>query len=290
MNLLEKYREYLENIKAPKPYSKETINSYCNDVKMFLNYIGDKSVTDIMSDDVDMFLSENSPATAHRRFSSVKNFYKYLNRIGIADGSPIVRGETYRNLRTIPKKMSIYMFKEETFIFMNEAAKKIRDYAIMMVFINTAMRESELINLKIKDYDGKFIKYIAKGNKERIQAIGSAAAQAIDDYLATRTDDLEYLFVSNKGCKYSPSGIYTLVKTIAKRAGIKKDITPHKLRNTCAAAMRTDGNDIYTIAKKLGHEDIKVTEIYLRTLVDERDIEAAEKGSFNVDFRAKAEA
>lgn len=286
MELLEKYREELMK---SKKYSDDTIHSYCSDVKKFLNSIG-KDVSVVTAEDVEIFLREDAPATATRRFSSIKNFYKYLNKKGVTDNYPIVRGETYNSLRKIPKRMSMHMTIAEANRFMAEAAKKIKNYAMMMVFINTGMRESELCNLERANYDGELIKYIAKGDKERIVPVGSQTAKAIDEYLLTRKDDLKYLFVSNWGRQYSVSGIYTLVKAITDRAGVKKNITPHKLRHTCAAAMRANGANVYDIAKKLGHEDIKVTEEYLRTLIDERDIEVAEKGSFNVDFRAQAEA
>jgi len=213
---------------------------------------------------------------------AINNFYKFLNESGITDNCPIIHKKTFKKIRKIPERLSVHMTIDEGLQFLNEASKSIKNYALMITFLDTGMRESALCNLKKTDWDGKRLRVIEKGNIERVLAVGSHTAEAINEYLDTRNDDIEYLFISNMKRQYSTSGIYGLVERIAKRAEINKKITPHKLRHTCAAMLRSQGNDILTIGRRLGQKDVKTTKRYLEHLIDERDIEAAEKGAFNI--------
>jgi len=258
-----------------------TIESYCNDIVKFLDVVG-KNPEEITTEDVDGFLKLDSPATANRRFMAINNFYKFLNESGITDNCPIIHKKTFKKIRKIPERLSVHMTIDEGLQFLNEASKSIKNYALMITFLDTGMRESALCNLKKTDWDGKRLRVIEKGNIERVLAVGSHTAEAINEYLDTRNDDIEYLFISNMKRQYSTSGIYGLVERIAKRAEINKKITPHKLRHTCAAMLRSQGNDILTIGRRLGQKDVKTTKRYLEHLIDERDIEAAEKGAFNI--------
>jgi integrase/recombinase XerD len=290
MNVLELYKKELtvdrNCLSSSEIGSERSIKSYCNDVKQFLIFVDQKSVSDISVEDVDAFLRLGAPSSAYRRFASINNFFRFLNESKITDNYPIVKGKTYKKIRKKPERMSVHLTKEETYRFMAEAYKNTKYYAIMMLFLNTGMRISELCDIKRNGYDGKFVRYIAKGNIERIQPVGSVVAEAINKYLDTRTDSIEYLFISSHMKKYNPTTIYKRVETIAHNANIQKKITPHSLRHTCAASMRSAGQDVYAIAKKLGHKNLKTTEIYLKTLVDERDIEIAETSVYNVDFGA----
>ena len=289
-NYLKMYRQELEvdrNCESSvKIESEHTINAYCKDVENLLDF-AEKDVSEITPQDLDQFLKKDSPSTANRRLMGIINFYKFLNEIGVTDNCPIVFQKTFKKLRKNPRRMSVHMTQEEGLRFITESSKKLKQHAIMMTFLNGGMRKAELCGLKKTDFDlsNRTVRFIAKGNIERIVAIGSETANLIDEYLNTRKDDIDWLFISNWDRKYSPSGIDKIVMNIAKRAGITKKITPHSLRHTCAAMMRAQGNDILTIGRKLGQKDIKTTKIYLEHLLDERDIEAAENGAFNVNVK-----
>jgi site-specific recombinase XerD len=200
---------------------------------------------------------------------------------GVTDNFPFT-SQTFKNLRNIPKRMAVRMTVPEGLKFLEQARHKKRDFAIMMTFLNTGIRESELFNLKKSDYGNNKLRLIGKGDKERIVSVNHMTQTAINNYLAQRTDHKEWLFISNKKGKYSPSGLYTLVKTIAKKAGIEKNITPHTLRHTFASMMKSQGRDAYEIMQILGHNDIRTTMIYLGTLEDDRVEAILEESAFNV--------
>lgn len=289
MELIEKYREYLKNIQAPKPYSDKTINSYCNDVAAFMRFVN-KSVESVTHEDIEDFLLEGAPATGRRRFSSVLNFYEYLNKSGVTDNKPISK-EMYESLRQDPERLSEKMTIPEGIKFLDEARKSRRTYAIMMLFLNTGIREAELFNLQREDYrvetnmkgeQEASIRIIRKGNKEALIPVNEGALNAVNDYLATRRDDIPYLFISNQNRQYSPSGLFYLVTTIAERAGISKNITPHILRHTFAAMMWDNGADPVQIMQILGHKSIKTTLRYLGKLGIHKARELMNNSAFNV--------
>jgi integrase/recombinase XerD len=281
--------QYEKELFRCKKYSVKTIPSYCNDIKRLLDFTG-KDATDITVDDLENFFLEDSPSTARRRYSSIVNFYKYLNKKDITQNYPITES-LYENLRKDPERLSEKMTIPEGLAFLEEAKKKTKNYAIMMTFLNTGVREEELFTRMREDYhletntDGKqegTIRIIGKGNKERIVPVNEGVINALNKYLETRTDNDPHLFLSNWGKQYSPSGIYTLVKRIAERAGIKKDITPHILRHTFSSMMWEQGADPVQIMYILGHSSIKTTLRYLGKLGVKKAQELMNMSAFNV--------
>jgi integrase/recombinase XerD len=291
MDLLEKYRENLKSVKVPKSYSEDTIDSYCNDIKKFLNYVA-KDMSDVTSDDIARFLLKDAPATGRRRFSSVLNFYDYLNKNGITDNKPIVK-EDYDNLvRPDPERLIDRMTIPEGLLFLDTAkADGIRTFAIMMTYLNTGVREDELCSVLRENYHvetnihGKAeatLRIIGKGNKERILPVNDGTIEALNDYFKMRKDDIPYLFTSNHNRHYSSSGMYSLVKEVASKSGIKKDIYPHILRHTFAAMMWDQGVDPVQIMYLLGHSNIKTTLRYLGRLGIKKAQDLLKSSAFNI--------
>jgi len=287
MELLEKYREYLNNIKTPDSYSDKTIISYCNDIAAFIKYVN-KDVATVTTKEIESFLLVGAPSTSRRRFSSILNFYNFLSENGVTNNKPIAKNMYYNVVRQDKKRISVHMTISEGLRFLEEAKKDTRTYAIMMLFLNSGIREAELINLEKEDYvyeNGESegtIRIIAKGDEERIIGVTEGAVIAINKYLETRDDDIPYLFISNKKCKYSPSGIYNLVNKTAERAGINKKIAPHKLRHTFANMMWDRGADVNQIKDLLGHKSLKTTLLYLDKLGIKKAQELLKDGAFNI--------
>jgi integrase/recombinase XerD len=272
--------QYLKEIIESGKYSKNTITAYHDDIEQFLNEIN-KDVEEVTDRDIIVYLRKNAPTTALRRLSSIKNFYKVTNKLGLVKNYPLYVG-IIKELREKPERYSIYMEDEDAEKFLKEAKKNLRNYAMMLLFLNTGIRESELIDLEIQKYYSGKIRYIGKGNVEHISTLPDLTIQAIDKYLKTRKDNLPYLFISNKGSKYSPSGIYTMVKSIAKRANVRVKISPHKLRHTFANKMTDDGADILTLQEMMKHKNIQTTRGYVKTLGNKKANEMMQKGAYNV--------
>jgi integrase/recombinase XerD len=276
-DILNKYKKELVE---SKKYSSNTINAYYDDVVQFFEELN-RSPEEITDREIIVYLRKDAPSTALRRLSSIKNFYKITNKLGIVKNSPIYVG-IISELREIPERYSIFMEEEDAINFINVAKKNIKYYAMMLTFLNIGIRETELAYLQKKDYYNGKLRYIAKGNVEKIATLPEGTVQAIDNYLKTRKDDLPYLFISNKKGHYSASGIINVVKSIAKEAGVHVKLSPHKLRHTFANKMIDDGADILTLQEMMGHKNIQTTRGYVRNFENKKATEMMSKGAFNV--------
>src|SRR5262249_53686927 len=131
-------------------------------------------------------------------------------------------------------------------------------------------RVSELVNLTVDDLnmDRGFLKTMGKGKKERIVPMGKSAIQVLQLYLATARETLrkgrstQALFVTRLGASMTRQMFWKLLKDLARRAGIKKDLSPHVLRHSFATHLVQGGADLRSVQAMLGHADISTTQIY----------------------------
>lgn len=153
-----------------------------------------------------------------------------------------------------------------------------RNRAIVAVGVFCGLRVSELCDLNREDFNIKeqmvHVKH-GKGDKERYVPLNSAVIEAVQDYLATRTDDSESLFTTRMGGRISRYQVYRVVTAIAEYAGIKKDkrISPHKLRHTFATSLMNKNVNISKVQHYLGHESIDTTQIYTHVTGSPEDVE-----------------
>lgn len=150
----------------------------------------------------------------------------------------------------------------------------LRDEAILHTLYGTGLRVSELIGLKRTDIklDSNQFRVIGKGSKMRSVFFTKQAREKLERYLAARTDDTPYIFVSLSNFstykQLSRNSIEELVRTYAKQAGIDKKVTPHTLRHSFATSLIKKGADIRSVQTLLGHASITTTQIY--THVDDK--------------------
>lgn len=299
------WTEYLESI---RDRSSNTIKSYLSDVTEFLQYMSYRlgcangiSIDEIPQIDIsninEKFLNKigvreiisyvsftdihlgNSPSTSSRKLSSIRNFYNYIHVvINIVDDNPVALIDGPKIGTRIPKYLELEDIKIllETVLENKDEFYKFRDYAILITFLNTGLRISELINLTIDDLDNETINIIGKGNKERIIYLNASTVEAIGRYLEFRPEsDLKNLFLNKKGDNFlGPRGIQYMLNKYLKKSGLSTRYTPHSLRHTAATLMYQHGGvDIRTLQVLLGHESISTTEIY--THVDKEQIKTA---------------
>lgn len=147
-----------------------------------------------------------------------------------------------------------------------------RDRLIILLLYGTGLRASEVCNLKIEDVDfkrGILIVKGGKGAKDRVVPIPDFLLREIEDYLKTREDGSEYLFVEvrrEKKDKISPKTVWYLLKKYGEKAGIR--VTPHMLRHSFATHMLEKGVDIRVIQEILGHSNLSTTQIYTKVTVE----------------------
>ena len=153
-----------------------------------------------------------------------------------------------------------------------------RDKTIMEVLYTTGIRKDELINLTLNDadYHDGFLTIIAgKGKKDRTVPLGRIACRYLENYIKSVRPELirnpynHHLFLSARGNRLSKNMVWELVKKYARKAKIKKNVSPHTFRHTCATAMLRNKADIRAVQELLGHSSLHTTQIYTRVTIND---------------------
>ena len=292
--------DFLDYLSAVKGKSKNTIKEYKIDLLNFFKFIIKRKSLKISLHEIDLELLKNislSDMYAYMNFiknerlngsnarsrktSSLKTFYNYLtNKIKVIDVNIALELESPK----IPKRNPIYLNLNESYKLLNNISIDekyyLRDYCIVVIFLNCALRLSELcsINIKSIDWENKTLSVIGKGDKERTIYLNNMVLDSIKNYLNDRNtynikpEHKDALFISSKGNRICNRSIQLIIKKYTK--DFEKKITPHKLRHTSATLMFKHGKiDIRTLQKVLGHENISTTQIY--THVDDDGVKKA---------------
>ena len=228
----------------------------------------------------------NSPTTRMRKLSALRSFFKYAHsKERIIDVNPTADVDAPKKAATLPK----YLTVEEAVKLMEtvrndkESKTRSRDYAIIVLFLNTGMRLSELVGLNMESFDSDLtmVKVLGKGSKERVIYLNKAARSAMIEYLRERLDPKHVrtssnaVFLSGRENRISNKTVQWMVQKYLKLAGLgAKGLSVHKLRHTAATLMYQSGKvDIRVLKDILGHEQLNTTQIY--THVVDRNLEEA---------------
>lgn len=249
---VEKLTEYL--LAARKP--KAPADLELKDLQQFLKWIGELGMTS---------------TSQARIISGIRGFYKYclLEQITTVDPSTLL--EAPKTKRMLP---DVLTFEEiENVIAKIDLSKNEggRNKAILETLYSCGLRVSEAVNLKISCLylDVGFIRVIGKGDKERLVPIGSDAVKYIKIYKndirvhqTPQKDCEDILFLNNRGKALSRVMIFYIIKDLAAKANITKNISPHTFRHSFATHLVEGGADLRAVQEMLGHESITTTEIY----------------------------
>ena len=322
-------RDFLTYHETIKGQSQLTIAEYALDLRMFLRFIKlmrcemsvQTNLEDIDIRDIDVaflktitssevfdFLSylasdrtqepENpasergvSASTRARKLSSIKSFYKYLTvRTKQLQENPVADLEYPKLRKSLPK----YLTMEQSAALLSSVSgqNQVRDYAILMLFLNCGIRRAELVGLNITDVYEDRIRVVGKGNKERFVYFGTPCRKAIDAYMIQRKEriltDNRVLFGSRNGNRISVTAVHRLVEKALKQAGLDStQFSAHKLRHTAATMMLSGGVDVKTVQEVLGHENLNTTQIYTHIENTELKIAAQANPLSKLDFSDK---
>lgn len=239
-------------------FSQRTVDTYLKQNKLFLDYIK-KKPSQVTEDDIKDYLvdvmtnKKLSARTASLKKSALKFFYD-----NVLD-KKIVTLKTPK----IPKSIPEVLTKDEIKDLIDAAGSK-KTKLIIKFLYSTGLRVSELINLKLNDLalkqkEGWVRK--GKGSKDRFFKIPDSLTKDIEDYIKTLDNEEIYLF-PGKNNTLSARNIQKIIQKAAERAGIKKEVSPHKLRHSYATHLLDNGVDIRMIQELLGHSNLSTTQIY----------------------------
>lgn len=206
-----------------------------------------------------LFEKHLAKATASNVLSVLKSFYSFMLENEYMENNP-TRGI---NAIKIDRKAPVYLTIQE----MNDllaTAQDRRDRILVRMLYATGVRVSELVNMKKRDmdFDRNTIKVFGKGAKERIVLVPASLMQDLKLFCNELGND-ERLF------DLTPRSVQRDIKVLARRAGITKNVTPHKLRHSFATHMIQNGGSVVAIQKLLGHASLNTTQIYTHYNVDE---------------------
>lgn len=228
----------------------------------------------------------NMAAAKSRKLSSIKGFFKYLHiKRMMLETNPAINIEAPKKKQALPKFLSM----EESLMLLEavrndtESKSRVRDYAIITLFLNCGMRVSELVGIDLSDVDRdlRSLTVTGKGNKQRIVYLNSACKEALSEYYDERLGEKyarvesKALFLSNREQRISVKTVQWLVYKYLELAGLEsKHYSVHKLRHTAATLMYQTGEvDVRVLKDILGHEQLNTTQIY--THVSDRSMEEA---------------
>ncbi len=260
--------EYLEYLEVEKGLSENTIEAYRRDLGDFLEFCG-LDVTEIQRNHLNNYIrnlrEKNYTATSvMRKIASLRGFFKWLCASEICKTNPTLTLEQPKIPKRLPKVMTV----QEIESILNENLDK-RQRVIVELLYGCGLRVSELVNLKINDFDmkAKYLQTTGKGSKDRIVPLGSKAIAAIKDYLQERDFilknlriDTKNLLVNEHGRSLSRQDIYNFIKEQGQK--IHKHISPHTLRHSFATHLLENGADLRIVQELLGHSDVATTQLY----------------------------
>lgn len=276
---------FLDYLKFEKRFSRHTIISYQTDLVAFFDYlqltyngIPLDQLTHIYVRGWLAFLKDGgmTAKSINRKISTLRSFFKYQLKLGIIQQTPMAKINAPKNEKRLPR----FVAKKDVDTLFNHVEfsdnwKGKTNRLIFLIFYNTGMRLSELINLREKDIDfyNQSIKVLGKGNKERIIPMSNELSEAIKTYSQQKKDlpaktDNEVLLLNEKGKKLTPRTVYTIVRTYLGMVTTLEKKSPHILRHSFATHLTNNGADLNAVKELLGHSSLAATQVYTHNTIE----------------------
>ncbi len=272
--IIRKYQQYL---KLEKALSANTLDAYLTDLDKLLRFLKAENI-DMLSvtlDDLQRFAAGLHDIGIHPRsqariMSGIKSFFHFLIMADYREDDPSELLEGPKIGFKLPEVLNVEEI--DTIIATVDMSKKEgqRNRAILETLYSCGLRVSELCNLKLSElyFDEGFIKVEGKGSKQRLVPISPRAIKEIKYWLLDRNVGKikkgfeDYVFLARWGNSISRIMVFHLIKELAEKAGITKNISPHTFRHSFATHLLEGGANLRAIQCMLGHESIATTEIY----------------------------
>jgi integrase/recombinase XerD len=267
---------YLDYLRVERGLSNNTLEGYAHDLARFCEHAASAGVVTVEELSTSMVASfmvqlgkdKLSPRSATRYLSAIRGFCRFLVRERLLDNDPC-------ELIDRPKvggRLPVYLSLSEVLALLqapDDSPRGMRDKSMLQLMYAAGLRVSELVNVAVGDVDRRrgIVQVLGKGGKRRLVPFGDVALASIEAYLPLRNAQKNAqrshaLFLSNRGRAMTRQAFFKRVKHYAQLAGIKKNVSPHKLRHSFATHLLQGGADLRSVQAMLGHVDISTTEVY----------------------------
>ncbi|MEU5879787.1 site-specific tyrosine recombinase XerD [Spirillospora sp. NPDC047279] len=284
-------RTYLGHLAVERGLAANTLSSYRRDLRRYVTALagrGHDAIDQITEDDVRAFLvdlregDEDHPplaaGSAARAVVAVRGLHRFAQREGLAPGDPARDVKPPTPPRRLPKAISLDDVERLLAAVTAagepggaaEAARALRDRALLELLYGSGARISEAVGLDVDDLDldEGFARISGKGGKTRVVPIGDYARKAVEAYLVRARPELgkagrggPALFLNARGGRLSRQGAWMVLRAAAERAGLS-DVSPHTLRHSFATHLLDGGADVRVVQELLGHASVTTTQVY----------------------------
>jgi integrase/recombinase XerC len=246
---------------APTTVTRLIIQANPDTVRSFLAHLGEQSY---------------SAATMARKIATLRSFYKWAERRGLADTNPMTLIRTPRQAKRLPKAITIEQVEKLLAAPDDRDVLGLRDRAMLETLYSTGLRVSELVGLELDDLDvtSEALRVRGKGRKERVVPLGSHALAAIARYIERMKSEGRLtgawgegrphrpLFVNKHGSRLSSRSVRRKLDKYLKEVGLDPAISPHTLRHSFATHLLDNGADLRSVQELLGHQSLSTTQVY----------------------------
>ncbi|MFN4027824.1 MAG: site-specific tyrosine recombinase XerD [Flavobacterium sp.] len=280
MNWSPYIKSFQSYLKIERGLSKNTIANYTFDLERLCAFLNENTISvspeNISEETIQQFIyavsKEVNARSQARIISGLRSFFSYLIFEDYRTDSPMELIEAPKIGRKLPDTLSVEDIDNLIAAVDLSTPEGERNRAILETLYSCGLRVSELISLKISDlfFDEGFIKITGKGNKQRFVPIAQNTRRFIELYKNTIRNQLniakgheDTLFLNRRGKQLTRAMVFTIIKTLAVKINLQKNISPHTLRHSFATHLLENGADLRSIQMMLGHESITTTEVYV---------------------------
>lgn len=273
-------KSFQSYLKIERGLSKNTVANYTFDLERLCAFLLQNNISvapeKINEETIQLFIysvsKEVNARSQARIISGLKSFFSYLIFEDYRTGNPMELIEAPRLGRKLPDTLSVEDIDNLIVAIDLSKPEGERNKAILETLYGCGLRVSEIVTLKISDlfFDEGFIKITGKGNKQRFVPIAKSTQKYIELYKNTIRNHMtivkgydDTLFLNRRGKQLTRAMIFTIIKSLAVKIKLQKNISPHTLRHSFATHLLENGADLRSIQMMLGHESIITTEIYV---------------------------
>ena len=296
---------YLDHLTVERGMSRHTVAAYRRDLLRYADFLAELHITDpsqvsgamigsyaaqlqegVVGPDGDGWVEPPlAKASVARAVIAVRSLHRFLAAEGLTVEDPARSIRPPKPPSRLPKALSLEQVQAMLAVPATDSESGLRDAALLELLYGTGIRISEAVALDVAEVDRLIragtseatpeLRVLGKGGKERIVPVGSYARRALDAYLVrgrpvliARGRGTPALFVNARGGRLSRQSAWAVLRSVADKAGITADVSPHTLRHSYATHLLDGGADIRVVQELLGHASVTTTQIYTLVTID----------------------